>query len=285
MDRAKAAARALAPPILWSTAHRAKNAARRRRQPQILELERLGLKWRLDTSSAISRVIEDQGIWEPRTTELILDCVKPGMQVLAIGANFGYFASLMARKVSPGGHVWAFEPTERFRAQLVWHVEANGLGDIVTVVPFGLSDSERSVEIELMEQSASLHFPPELPRAGAERIDLKPLDQVAERLGIGKVDFIQMDIDGHEAAFLRGARRLLSEQLPPIAMEFAQACLYFAGSDVREVRALLREIGYEIWSEKTRQPYKTEYEFLLDCGNFNQYANAIAISRGATAIC
>jgi FkbM family methyltransferase len=284
-DQVKAITKAFAPPILLSVARIATNAVKQRQYRGMQKIECLGLKWRLDMDSAISRSIARTGVWEPETTRLILDCIKPGMRVLAVGANLGYFTLLMAQKVSPTGHVWAFEPTKKFRDQLAWHVQVNGFANLVTIVPFGLSDRADKVEIELMEQSASLHFPPDLPRIGVETINLKPLDLVAAELGIERVDFIQMDIDGHEAAFLRGARGLLSAQLPPIVMEFAQSCLYFAGSDVREVRALLNELGYEIWSEKTRRLYETEYEFLLECGNFNQYKNAIAVKHGSVAIC
>jgi len=235
--------------------------------------------------SAIARSIIRTGVWEPDTTRVVLDCVKPGMHVLSIGANIGYFAMLMARSVGPTGRVWAFEPTKKFRKQLEWNIEANKLASRVTILPFGLSDHAKSAEIEMMAQSASMHFPPNLPRIGTESIELKQLDIVAADLGIEKIDFIQMDIDGHEAAFLRGAKQLLRKHVPPIAMEFSQACLYFAGSDVREVKKLLNELGYEIWSEKTRLPFKDEYEFLLECGNFSRHANAIALRRGAADLC
>jgi FkbM family methyltransferase len=243
------------------------------------EFECLGLRWRLDMASAISRSMVRTGVWERETTNAVLDLVKPGMRVLAVGANFGYYALLMAQRVGRGGRVWAFEPTLKFREQLNWHVKTNGFADLVTIVPFGLSDSVQSVTIEIMSQSASLHFPPNLPRVGSEVVHLKPLDAVASELGIEKIDFIQMDIDGHEVAFVRGARQTLSTHLPPIAMEFAQSCLHFAGSDVRELAALLRELGYDICSEKTKKPYKNEFEFLLDCGNFDRYSNALAMPR------
>ena len=152
------------------------------------ECECLGLRWRLDMASCISRSMVATGVWERDTTNVVLDLVKPGMQVLAVGANFGYYALLMAQRVGRGGHVWAFEPTLKFREQLNWHVKTNGFADIVTIVPFGLSDSVESVTIEIMSQSASLHFPPNLPRIGSEVIDLKPLDTVASELGIEKID-------------------------------------------------------------------------------------------------
>lgn len=268
------------PPIVLDSARAVLNATSRPIKDEgIQEFECFGLRWRLDMASSIARSIVATGVWERDTTSLVLDFVKPGMRVLAVGANFGYYALLMAQRVGPRGHVWAFEPTLKFREQLNWHVNTNGFADLITIVPFGLSDSVESVNIEIMTQSASLHFPPKLPRVGSEVIHLKPLDDVATELGIEKIDFIQMDIDGHEVAFLRGARQTLRNNLPPMAMEFAQSCLHFAGSDVRELATLLREVGYDVCSEKTRKPYKNEFEFLLDCGNFDRYSNALVMPR------
>jgi len=245
----------------------------------IEEIECQGLRWRLDMTSLISREMVTSGIWEPETTRLVLDFAKPGMHVLSIGANFGYYALLMAREVGPSGHVWAFEPTQRYREQLRWNIDLNGFSDRITIVPFGLSDSTTTASIDISPESASLHFPPNIIRVRNEVIELRRLDDLIMDLGIGTIGFVVMDIDGHEAAFLRGAKNTLRRDLPPIAMEFSQRCLHMAGSDVREVANLLHKCGYEICSEKTREPYRDEMEFLMECGNFRPDANAVARRR------
>ena len=237
------------------------------------------MKWRLDMSSNIAQQMHATGAWEFQTTELIQDLVKPGMQALSVGANFGYYALLMGRQVGETGHVWAFEPTRHFREMLEHHLKINGLESRVTVVPYGLSDTETGATIDISPQSASMHYAPQESRVGQEEIQLKRLDDVADGLGIRRIDFISIDIDGHEPAFLRGGTQVLSRDVPSIAMEFAQECLHYAGSDVREVADLLHQLGYEICSEMTRQPYSSELAFLKECGNFRHYANALAVRR------
>lgn len=243
----------------------------------VLETEALGLKWRLEMSSVIGRAICQNAVWEPETTNIVLDMLKPGMRALAIGANFGYYAIIMARQVGPDGHVWAFEPTLKYRTQLEWHIKENNFQDRITVLPYGLSDSVKSAVIDLSPQSASLHYAP--GKNGMEKIDLKTLDSVFNELNINNIDFISMDIDGHEASFLKGAKSFFSSEKPIIAMEFAQRCLHFAGSDVREVAKILDDYGYLICSEKTRKPYENELEFLKACGNFNCDANVLVIPK------
>jgi hypothetical protein len=124
-----------------------------------------------------------------------------------------------------------------------------------------------------------MHFAPDEICLDKETIKLDLLDNVAKDLGIDRIDFVSVDIDGHEAAFLRGAKVTLGRDLPPISMEFAQECLHFAGSDVRELACILRDLGYQICSERTRSPYPDELAFLKECGNFSHYANALAIPK------
>ena len=267
-------ARAWTPPIL-ADALRGALRPPRPKYDGVMEFECQSLTWRLDMRSSIAREMIATGVWEAGTTALVSDLVRPGMQTLSVGANFGYYALLMARHVGPSGHVWAFEPTQRYRAMLQRHLQMNDLADRVTVVPFGLSDTEASATIDISPQSASMHYAPEETRVAQEEIELKRLDDVAAELGIERIDFISIDIDGHEPAFVRGGRETLRRDLPPIAMEFAQECLHYAGSDVRELAALLTDLGYQICSEATRQPYPNELAFLKECGNFRHYANVL----------
>jgi FkbM family methyltransferase len=265
------------PPIIWDSARAV--IQRFRQHDGIREIECLGLRWRLDMESVISQAIVQDEIWERNTTNLVRDFVKPSMRVLSVGANFGYYALLMARQVGPTGHVYAFEPAQKFIDYLKWNVEANGFSDRVTICPFGLSDSTASATLNLCPDTASMHIPPNTGIIGSETIELKPLDAIASGLGIEKIDFALVDVDGHEAAFLKGGRKTLERDTPPMILEISPSNLYFAGSSSQEVASLLRHMGYAICSEQTRQPYKREWDFLWECGNFNGFSNVLAIRR------
>ena len=54
--------------------------------------------------------IEHYGVWEPIEASFIRGRLKPGMTLLDIGANVGYFSILGARAVGPSGTVVAIEP-------------------------------------------------------------------------------------------------------------------------------------------------------------------------------
>lgn len=246
-----------------------------------VEVERRGLRWRLLMDRYIDRTIAIESVFEPDTTRLVEEIVRPGMHVLDVGANVGYYTLLLARAVGPSGRVWAFEPTSTFARDLTWHVEHNGFRDRVVLLPFGLSDRHVSSLISIDDVSATLHWAGESPAPAHESIELRPLDGLVEEIGLSRVDFIKVDVDGHEPHLLRGAQETLRKFQPTMVMELAQHCLHVAHSDVREVARQLSALGYEIRDERTKQPFPSEMAFLRACGNFDRSANVLLVRRAS----
>ena len=60
--------------------------------------------------------------------------VKPGLAVADIGAGSGYYTVRLARRVGPGGHIYAEDIVPVFLARLARRVTSEGLGGSVTVV-------------------------------------------------------------------------------------------------------------------------------------------------------
>lgn len=240
-------------------------------------VQALGCRWRLPAGNCIADAIRQHGAWEIDTTRAVLAHVRPGMHVLDVGANFGYFTLLLAKAVGRSGRVWAFEPVAEYRERLVAHLRSNGLEDRVTVLPYGLSERTATVPIAVGTASATMHWTGGDPPNRNETIELRALDDVAGELGLQRLDFVKLDLDGHEPQFLRGARRTLARYRPSLSVEFAQHCLHAAGDDVRGQARLLERAGYVLCDERTGLPYPSEMEFLVACGNFDRSANVQAM--------
>ncbi len=243
---------------------------------QPVEFRARGLRWRLYRDRHIDRELISRGVFEPATTRRLESVVRPGMRVIDVGANFGYFTLLLARAVGSRGHVWAFEPARCYRDRLCEHLAMNDLADRVTVVPVGLSDADRQCWISVGECSATLHPIPGQGARNRELITLRRFDDWSREQSLGPVDLLKVDLDGHEPWFLVGAAEYLRRHRPLMCIEFFQGNLDAAGSDVRRQKQLLEELGYELLNERTGEPYGTRYEFLRDCGNFNYSRNAWA---------
>ena len=192
---------------------------------------RHGIRWELDLKEGIDFAIWLFGHFEPDAYAAYRKRLKPGDVVLDIGANIGAHALPLAQCVAPTGKVLAFEPTVYAFKKLQRHCELNpGLGRIIHAQQLLLMDSSAATVPATiasawpLEQTDGLH-PDHLGRpestAGARAVMLDEIVRDEPR-----IDFIKLDVDGHELAVLRGARATLVRCKPPILIELCpQVCV------------------------------------------------------------
>lgn len=164
------------------------------------------------------------GIWEPWVTSFIARTVKPGMFVIDVGANHGYFTLLMADLVAGRGRVAAVEPNPRTLALLYRNVDINGFGARVTVLGCALSATSA--------ESLNLFTPPNEPK-NARLIDgTERSDNVVSVRGARlddlfgdwpQVDYIKIDVEGAEEAVVQGGWSVLRRFRPRLLLEYKES--------------------------------------------------------------
>ena len=153
----------------------------------------------------------------------------PGTTAIDVGANIGNHTVFLAAII--GARVHAFEPCPANHALLSHNVAANRLDDMVTVHGCALGDADGSGFIELRMPD---NFGTTCVRSGAGDVPVRRLDDIiSEPVGLMKID-----VEGAEAAVLRGAQRLIGTWLPDIFVEAGEPGAF------REVAALLLTLGY-----------------------------------------
>lgn len=234
-----------------------------------------GLVWRLDPTQCIDSDLLEDGLFEPASTQWVDKLVTPGMVTVDVGANFGYYTLRLSRLVGEHGRVHAFEPSQRYRDRLLDHLERNNCHNVL-VSDCGLSDVASEQMLYGDNISASMHWADDgKPPTISETIRLRTLDSYAEEMELTQLDFIKVDIDGHEPKFVAGAAKTLQRFRPIILMEFSQINLVAAESDVDILANQLRSFGYSLHSETTGQPYVTHANFLRDVMNCSHSVNLI----------
>ena len=157
--------------------------------------------------------------------------------VFDVGANVGDY-SLLVRRHIPSAFIYAFEPSEPVYRQLTQNLSARG--DVkAKSYNIGFSDAEKDLElysyaIEGREISLLASFDKRLPTqalettvSSSERIQTKTMDGFCATNAIDRIDFLKLDVEGHELAILRGASRLLaSGSILMIQFEFGPANIY-----------------------------------------------------------
>jgi FkbM family methyltransferase len=173
------------------------------------------------------------GRYEPGTTRLFQEVVKPGTVVIDVGAHVGYYALLAARQVGPQGKVYAFEPEPANYALLLKNIELNGYGNIVAAGE-AVSNRVGPATLFLTRLDSGRHstYHHGLPEKGSVAVETTTLDAFLEAEGWPKVDLVKVDVEGAEWDVLEGMEQLLrkSEGLKLI-LEFNPFLLQSAGVD------------------------------------------------------
>jgi len=121
------------------------------------------------------------------------------MVVCDIGANIGYFTTLMSSIVGPTGRVIAFEPDKYNFSVLEKNVEQNQLPNVI------LSNCAlgRTTEIRPLYKSSSNFGDHRLFRVAkenrsSEQVSVHTLDNQLKNLGFDHADLIKLDVQGYE---------------------------------------------------------------------------------------
>jgi FkbM family methyltransferase len=154
--------------------------------------------------------------------------VQPGDIVIDVGANEGLYTKQYAQIVGSRGQVYAFEPDTRCHDALY----ALPPGLPVVVVPCVAGDRHDTVTFIQSQQTqqSSLFSDAVTQPVGTQKVSMMPLDDVT----LLPVAAIKIDVQGAEAAVLRGAKRLL-QQCPLWVIELWPWGLRQAGETMESV--------------------------------------------------
>jgi FkbM family methyltransferase len=149
--------------------------------------------------------------------------LRPGQQVIDIGANYGVYTLPMAAKLGPGGHLWAFEPTSSTAEFLAKGISENAFGQ-VTLVRSAVSSAPGSAQISLQyhsELNSLIHGQP--PPGKSETVSVVSLDECKDRYGWREIELIKIDAEGEESNIIKGGRRFFAELAPLVQYELRTA--------------------------------------------------------------
>lgn len=227
------------------------------------------------------------GSFEPNEFAFLDRVLKPGMVFVDVGANDGYYTLFAARRVGPSGRVVAAEPSSRERAHLQRNLGRNGL-DNVTVVPAAIGADSGVADLHLAHGVHAGHntlgsFAHEdVVRASLERVPIEPLDSVVARLGLSRIDFVKIDVEGAEARVIAGASSVLTSMRPLLLLEVNDKALRAQGNCADALIATLRsDLGYSIF---VFSPVTGGLEVARDGDPLSANVVAIPAERNAVAL-
>lgn len=150
--------------------------------------------------------------------------------VVDVGANIGQFAMAATSRLKPA-RIHSFEPSRRTFELLQAAVRNAGLQDIIDPQNLALGDREGQAVLYSSHVGATiasfynLHNPlSEFKPEFSETVTTTTLDAFCAESDIQRIDYLKIDVEGHEFSVLRGAQRMLSERkIRFIQFEFGEA--------------------------------------------------------------
>ncbi|MBO6055508.1 MAG: FkbM family methyltransferase [Alphaproteobacteria bacterium] len=160
-------------------------------------------------------MIVDRGeFFESDILQELQPYIKKNAVILDIGANIGNHSVYWAIK-SEAKRIYSFEPLEDIFKILKKNTEINGLTEKVKLFNIGLSN-------EKTNGSISFYNPADIGRTSLKQningnLLLNKLDNI--KIKENAIDFIKIDVEGHELQVLQGARETLMKYKPIIFIE------------------------------------------------------------------
>lgn len=241
---------------------------------RVVEID--GVRIPLDFSQHTHRMVYRRRDFEPALGRALLEVVRPGDVFVDIGTNFGWHSLRLAVRRPDLGAFHAFEPAARSRALFELGVEANGLGDRITVHPAALGSKAG--------RAALKHFAG-LGLVNASIYPLADLEFEEEWVEIGTLDdcipsfqappnVIKCDVEGSELDVLHGSEALLAGRFGPPPIWFLEANYETAGM-----------AGYFPWQliEKARE-FGDYRGYHLRQGQIREMPGPRALRHGETLV-
>jgi FkbM family methyltransferase len=210
------------------------------------------------------------GTSEPRVQHVLGEALFPGAVCYDLGANVGFFTLIAAKAVGEEGRVYAFEPLNETAIALRENVNLNSLGQ-VEVVEAAVSDTVGQATLVEGPLSLNAHLKRKDESAtSAHEVPATTVDAVIKDRGFLPPDVVKIDVEGEEAAVLRGMKETIRTHRPTIICEmhmttpldtatraFAEEFAHSVGEDVDVEMAdpaSIPAVGYRVTAIEEAPP-------------------------------
>ena len=175
-------------------------------------------------------------LYDQRTIEYAKRFLKPDSTILDVGANNGSILSRLM-KVSPRGKYYAYEPIPFFAEYLTKRYPKAVVKNIALSNQFGFANFSYTFGSPALSSLDEFRIKSLVVPYKVFQVKTDTLDNQFEN--IETLNFIKIDVEGHELQVLEGGFATIKRHLPYIVIEISK-------DSEKLIRKALGDIGYEV---------------------------------------
>jgi FkbM family methyltransferase len=218
------------------------------------------------------------GRYEPHLTAVFERYCEPGMTVVDVGANLGYYSLLASRLVGPTGRVIALEPNSENCRLLLSSLRLNGVSNVRLLPVAADAAAGWAYYSTHVGSNGGLIEDADLLSHPGSVVPTFRLDDLVD----GPVGFLKMDVEGAEGRAVRGATRIIERDRPIVTTELKEEMLRrVSGSSVADYLGYFERLGYAPSvlekASGTAKPYASVSALLADWGDADELRDVLLV--------
>jgi FkbM family methyltransferase len=192
----------------------------------------------------MTNLIGREGTWELAESAALMALIRPGANIVDIGAHVGYMTLLAASRTA-GGDVLAVEANRDNFELLCANLARNGVTNVRAIQGAAWRRSGETLTMTVCEDNTGDHRV--FARDGAETTVEVPALAVDDLIpDEWHVDVVKVDVQGTDHVAIEGMRATIERCRPAMLVEFWPAGIEEFGDPPTRALELYSELGYEI---------------------------------------
>lgn len=172
-----------------------------------------------DLTSGMCETLYFLGEYERAVSRIISSVVRRGDVCLDVGANFGWYTTMLHQLCGPEAEVHAFEPVPTTFATLEKNISLIDGASNIHLNNVALGETPGKVLMHIFAGLPNGHSSlSAMGRTDYVEVEcpLVTMDSYLLEKGVERVDFVKVDIEGAELMFFKGAGKLFAQEIPPV---------------------------------------------------------------------
>ena len=191
-----------------------------------------------DNDKYVGKSLLEYGEWSESEVQLIMQIVPSDQIIIEIGSNIGTHTVPLAKYLSNGGQVYAFEPQSQNYKLLEENIKDNGIEN-VKLSKIAISSKEGEAYMNTFDEGKLSNYgDARIFRdkfQNSERVQVKTLDNFYYDScdNSNSVSLIKFDVQGQELEVILGSEKIINRYKP---------FLYLENDDVENSKFLIEKI-------------------------------------------